>query len=67
MKPPTIVFLALSLAAGCGGSQKPAEGPAERAGKKVDNAAGHVKDAAKDAKDKVEEKAHQAKDRVDKD
>lgn len=43
---------AVVLSVGCK-TDKPADGPAERAGKKVDNAAEDVKQTAKDAKDDV--------------
>ncbi len=50
----------LVSAVGCKKSP-PAEGPAEQAGKKVDNAAQEVKKGASDAADEVEETADEAK------
>lgn len=59
-----LLMAALSLAA-CR-SDKPAEGPAERAGKKVDNAAEKTKKAGSDAVDATKETAEDAKKNVDK-
>jgi len=44
---------ALGLALGC--RDKPAEGPAEQAGKKVDNAAAEVKEEAREVKEEAKE------------
>lgn len=53
--------LALSTAAvACQENEKPAQGPMERAGKKVDDTAGKAADDAKDAKDTVKDKAKDA-------
>jgi len=52
------------LAVACGGSDKPAEGPAEHAGEKVDNAAADTKEAAEDATEKAGEKIEEAGDKV---
>jgi hypothetical protein len=59
-----LLFAALSMTA-CR-SEKPAEGPAERAGKKVDNAADKTKEAGKDAVDATKETAGDAKKNVEK-
>lgn len=61
----TAVILAATLAiAACGGSREPADGPAEKAGEKVDEAASDTKDAAKKAGDKVEEGAEETKEEI---
>jgi hypothetical protein len=62
-----IVSLALvsSLTLACK-SDKPAEGPAERAGKKVDKAAEDTKQEGKKAVDSTKEAADDAKKDVDK-
>ena len=39
-------MLACGAAVACGGNDKPAEGPAERAGESVDNAAQDTKEGA---------------------
>ncbi len=54
--------IALSTAAvAChSNEEKPAQGPLERAGKKVDDTASKAADDAKDAKDTVKEKAKDA-------
>jgi hypothetical protein len=46
----------ISAVSGLGCHNKPAEGPAEKAGAKVDNAAEKTKDAAKDATSDVKKK-----------
>ncbi len=49
---------AICTAAACHNeTDKPAEGPMERAGKKIDDTAGKAADDAKDAKDTVKAKA----------
>ena len=58
-----LMLLALSSAAACA-DKKPAEGPMEHAGKKVDQAAADTKDAAKDAADKTEEKTDEAGQKI---
>jgi hypothetical protein len=60
----SVLIFALSTTA-CR-SDKPAEGPAERAGKKVDNAADKTKQAGKDAADATKETAEDAKKNVEK-
>ncbi|WP_394825786.1 hypothetical protein [Pendulispora albinea] len=50
----SMLFL-FALLAACH-DRKPAEGPAERAGKKVDNAAQETKGAAKDVKDDIKKR-----------
>lgn len=50
---------------GCGGSNPPPEGPAEKAGKDVDKAAEDVKEGAKDAADKAGDKVEEAGDKVE--
>jgi hypothetical protein len=59
-----LVISALSLVA-CR-TEKPAEGPAERAGKKVDRAADKTKETGKDAADATKETAEDAKKNVEK-
>lgn len=60
----TAVILATMIMAACGGSREPADGPAEKAGEKVDEAASDTKDAAKKAGDKVEEGAEETKEEI---
>ena len=57
------VVTAIALAA-CSHHDKPAEGPAERAGEKVDQAGADTKDAAKDAADKTGEKTEEAGEKI---
>lgn len=57
------VTLVLPLVA-CGGSQEPADGPAERAGESVDNAAEDTGQAVEDATEKTGEKIEEAGDKV---
>lgn len=62
------IFLAsllsgLSLVA-CGGSKEPAEGPAERAGEKIDNAAEETKEGAEKASEKTGEALENAGDKA---
>jgi len=59
------VVMMLVAGAACS-TNKPAEGPAERAGAKVDNAAEKTKEAGKDAADATKETAHDAKKNVEK-
>ena len=63
-----ILFASLVIASlsafGCA-QPKPAEGPAERAGKSVDNAAEKTKDAAKDAAESTKDTAQDAKKKVE--
>jgi len=56
-------ILALSLAA-CGGNKEPAEGPAEHAGEKIDNAAEDTKEGAEKATEKTGEAVENAGDKV---
>lgn len=56
--------LAVGMVAACGGSKEPADGPVEKAGEKVDEAASDTKDAAKKAGDKVEDGADETKEEV---
>ena len=58
------VCLAVGMLTACGGSREPADGPAEKAGEKVDEAASDTKDAAKKAGDKIEEGAEDTKEEV---
>jgi hypothetical protein len=53
------------LAGACASSQKEPDGPAERAGEKVDEAAEDTKEAAEEAGDKVEEKTDEAVEKDD--
>lgn len=55
-------FVSVVLLAGCGGSNQPAEGPAERTGKDVDRAAEETKEKANDTKVETEKKANDVKD-----
>lgn len=59
-------FIAILALAGCPKNDKPAEGPAERAGKSVDNAAEKTKDGVKEAGQKTENTAHDVKEDVKK-
>jgi hypothetical protein len=58
-------FVSVALLAGCGGSNPPAEGPAERAGKSVDRTAEDAKEKTNDAKDETKKKANDLKDEAD--
>jgi hypothetical protein len=61
------LVLSLSVyAVGCGGSDKPAEGPAERAGEKMDKAADDVERKADEAGDKMEEAGDKVEEKVEK-
>jgi hypothetical protein len=57
------VLAGLSLIA-CGGSKEPADGPAERAGEKVDDAAHETKEGAENAAEKTGEAVEDAGDKV---
>lgn len=57
--------LVTAIAASIGCHPKPAEGPAEKAGKSVDNAADKTKDAAKDAAESTKDAAGDAKKKVE--
>jgi uncharacterized protein YjbJ (UPF0337 family) len=59
-----ILALLIGLAAATTGCQKE-EGPMEKAGKAIDDAAEDVQDAAEDAKDEVEDAAEDVKDEVE--
>jgi hypothetical protein len=61
----TLSMLALGSAVACGGNDKPAEGPAEQAGKDVDEAAKDTKEAAEDASEKAGQKAEEAGDAIE--
>ncbi len=61
----TLFAMAAALAVACS-TNKPAEGPAERAGQKVDNAAASTKEAGKDAVDATKETASDAKHNIEK-
>ncbi len=61
MKPTLAFLLIASLATAACGGKKPADGPAERAGEKVDDAAKDTKDAAKKAGQETEEAADDVK------
>ncbi len=58
-----MLALALSVVA-CGGNKEPADGPAERAGEKVDNAAEDTKEGAEKAAEKTGEAVENAGDGV---
>ena len=57
------VLSALSLLA-CAGNEKRADGPAEQAGEKVDNAAVDVKEGAEKATERTGEAVEEAGDKV---
>lgn len=57
------VLFGLSLVA-CGGSQEPADGPVERAGENVDNAASETKQGAENAAEETGEAVENAGDKV---
>ena len=58
---------ALALfAIACGGNDKPAEGPAERAGEEMDEAADDVERKAGEAGDNVQEAGDELEDKVEK-
>ena len=57
-------FVSVLLLAGCGGSNQPAEGPAERTGKDIDRAAEDTKEKANDTKVETKKKANDVKDAV---
>jgi hypothetical protein len=59
----TSVLAGLSLVA-CGGNKEPADGPAERAGEKVDEAAHETKEGAEHAAEKTGEAVEDAGDKV---
>lgn len=59
-----MALVLVALASAC--RHKPAEGPAETAGKKVDNAAEKTKDAAKDGVDATKNAAKDTKEEVKK-
>jgi uncharacterized protein YjbJ (UPF0337 family) len=62
----SVMFVGAALL-GCGGSQPPQpEGPAEKAGKAVDDAADEVKEKTEDAADKAGDKVEEAGDKVEK-
>jgi hypothetical protein len=56
---------AVLLSVACASSQKEPDGPTERAGEKVDEAAEDTKEAAEEAGDKIEEKTEEAGDKVE--
>lgn len=58
MKPSLIFLASVAFAIAACGGKKPADGPAERAGEKVD-------EAAEDAKQKADEAADDTKDAAD--
>lgn len=57
------VLAGLSLVA-CGGSKEPADGPVERAGENVDEAAHETKEGAEHAAEKTGEAVEEAGDKV---
>jgi hypothetical protein len=59
----TCAFIAAAATA-CSHHDKPAEGPAEQAGEKVDQAGRDTKNAAEDAGDKASEKTEEAGDKI---
>lgn len=62
----TMLWLAfVPFAIACGGSNEPADGPAERAGEKMDNAGDKVEQKADEAGEKVEEAGDKVEQKVD--
>jgi hypothetical protein len=62
-----ISWFALALVAvACGGNDKPAEGPAERTGEKMDEAADDVEREAEKAGDKMEQAGDKVEEKVEK-
>ena len=53
-----------SLTLACGGNKEPADGPAERAGEKVDSAAEETKEGAEKAAEETGEAVESAGDKV---
>lgn len=60
-----LALLLGTLLFGCGGNKPQPEGPAERAGEAVDDAARDVKDEAKDAAEEAGDKVEEAGDKVE--
>ena len=60
-----IAFVLVGVSAGCH-KERPAEGPAERAGRKVDDGASKVKEETKEAADDTKDAAHDAKKKAKK-
>lgn len=58
-----LLIVTVVLAA-CGGNKEPADGPAERAGEKVDHAAEETKEGAEKASEKTGEAVENAGDKV---
>jgi hypothetical protein len=56
--------LTAALLSACSHHDKPAEGPAEKAGAKVDQAGRDTKDAAQDASEKAGEKTEEAGQKI---
>jgi hypothetical protein len=65
LKTTLMMILLGAMASGCGGSQPAPEGPAEKAGKAVDEAAHDAKEGAKDAADKTGDAVEEAGDKVE--
>ena len=63
--PPTWIVIGLLVVA-CGGNDKPAEGPAERAGEKMDRAGEEVEQKADEAGQKMEEAGDKVEEKVEK-
>jgi hypothetical protein len=57
-------FVVGSLLMACGGSKEPADGPAERAGEDIDNAAAETKQGAENAAEETGEAIENAGDKV---
>ena len=63
----TISVIGLSFAIlACGGSNEPAEGPAERTGEKMDEAGEDVERKADEAGEKIDEAGEKVEDKVEK-
>lgn len=65
LKMTSVVMLLGAMAFGCGGSKPAPEGPAEKAGKAIDETAHDAKEGAKDAADKAGDAVENAGDKVE--
>jgi hypothetical protein len=65
MRTTSILFAVAALGVAACHDNKPAQGPAERAGEKVDDAAEDTKDATKEAADDTKEAAEDTKSNVE--
>ncbi|WP_437673544.1 hypothetical protein [Sorangium sp. So ce131] len=65
MKTVYLSLLLTTMAFGCGGSKPEPQGPAEKAGEAVDDAASDVKDETKDAAESTGDAAEKAGDKIE--